>query len=596
MTDSFLNRPSRRQRGALIAITPLVITAIVLMSVLAIDGARLMTLQSQMQSQVNAAAGAAADASQACGGSEVSLQTMAQRALVAARVQGYEGDAGSLLVSAGMLAQSPTDPSQLAFHHTSDLTRSNAALVTYSRNEPISRLLPETLLGSVTLEATAAARKEVIATVSAAGSTTVIGGGLLGTVIGELINQPGYSLDPTDLDSLENTLFQLGDLMDALAADSVEQMLALDGNALAQALEIAGGALSPAGRLAGDLAGAAGMDRFVIGDLLAVASGAGVPTGTQVRAYDLVVGLILHTARQQQLLNGSPLVIDGLGSLGLALGPEIDAASVRLELIVNRAPTEAIGPARRDADGNWLTRFYAPDISLIIHADARLQPAIDILGLAEFSLGALSIPVAIDLGGGQGALVSARCARGSANMAEFGMTFERQAVALATGSVDLASGELVPADVEADIGRLRLLAGLLNIDPALALDASIEGSIGALSDSEMLAPSYPLFCDPATGCSRLVHHDSGAGAEDMTLDVFINDLQALDSSIDTAILDALQPVIQALLGEVSRQLLQAVVSPLAQTLGVGIGGVQAGIEAANQSGAQLIENVVVVEE
>ncbi len=589
-------KPMHRQRGALIAITPLVITAIVLMSVLAIDGARLFTLQAQMQSHVNAAAVAAADTSQACGGPDISQAAMVQRALLAAQLQGYDGTAEALSVSAGMLAEAPGNAGELAFHHTSDLARSNAALVSYSRSEPISRLLPEAMLGSLTLEAQAAARKEVIATVSAAGSTTVIGGGLLGDIMAELINQPGYSLDPTDLESLENTLVQMGELMDALAVDSVEQMLALNGNQLAQALATVGGALSPVGRLAGDLTGAAGIDDFVVGDLIAVVEGSSIPRGTRIRAYDLVMGLVLHTARQQQLLNGSPLVIGDLTGLGLPLGSDIDPTGLRLELFVNRAPTEAIGPARKDADGNWLTRFYAPDISLIISARAQLQPAIDVLGLAEFSVGELTIPLAMDLGGGHGALVSARCARGSGNEAEFGIQVERQAVAVATGTVDPATGNLVPADLEADIGRLRLLAGLITIDPALALDASIEGSIGALSESAMMAPSYPLFCDPVTGCARIVHNDTGPGAEDMALNVYVNDLQALSSSIDPSLVNALNPVIAALMADVSRQLLQALVSPLAQTLGIGIGGVQAGIEAANQSGAQLIENVIVVEE
>ncbi|MDX1636195.1 MAG: hypothetical protein R3280_16270, partial [Marinobacter sp.] len=525
-------KPLCWQRGALIAITPLVITAIVLMSVLALDGARLFTVQAQMQSQVNAAAAAAADTSQACGGQGISHDAMAQRALLAAQLQGYGGTAEALSISAGMLAESPGNAGELAFHHTSDLARTNAALVSYSRNEPISRLLPETMLGSLTLEARAAARKEVIATVSAAGSTTVIGGGLVGEILAELTNQPGYSLDPTDLESLENTLFQIGELMDTLAVDSVEQLLAVNGDQLAQALVTVGGALSPVGRLAGDLAGAAGIDDVVVGDLIAAAEGTSIPRGTRVRAYDLVMGLMLHTARQQQLLNGSPLVIGDLTGLGLPLGSDLDPTSLRLELFVNRAPTKAIGPARKDASGHWLTRFYAPDISLIITARARLQPAIDVLGLAEFSIAELSIPLAMDLGGGQGALVSARCARGSGNDAEFGIQVERQAVAVSTGSVDPATGDLVPADLEADIGRLRLLAGLITIDPALALDATIEGSIGALSESAIMEPSYPLFCDPVTGCARIVHNDTEAGAEDMALNVFVNDLQALSGSID----------------------------------------------------------------
>jgi len=49
-----------RQRGALTVITPLLMVLVILLGVMALDGARLFSLRKEMQSQVNAAATAAA--------------------------------------------------------------------------------------------------------------------------------------------------------------------------------------------------------------------------------------------------------------------------------------------------------------------------------------------------------------------------------------------------------------------------------------------------------------------------------------------------------------------------------------------------------
>ena len=49
-----------RQRGALTVITPLLMLLVILLGVMALDGARLFSLRKEMQSQVNAAATAAA--------------------------------------------------------------------------------------------------------------------------------------------------------------------------------------------------------------------------------------------------------------------------------------------------------------------------------------------------------------------------------------------------------------------------------------------------------------------------------------------------------------------------------------------------------
>src|SRR5690606_15851423 len=80
----------KRQRGALTVITPLIILLVILFSALALDGARLYAMRGQMQSIANAAATAAADAAQACGGGPITLADIQSSADSAARAQGMD--------------------------------------------------------------------------------------------------------------------------------------------------------------------------------------------------------------------------------------------------------------------------------------------------------------------------------------------------------------------------------------------------------------------------------------------------------------------------------------------------------------------------
>ncbi|HAM76528.1 MAG TPA: hypothetical protein DCQ09_13035, partial [Alcanivorax sp.] len=92
-----------RQRGALLFITPIIMIAVILLGVLALDGARLYSLRQEMQSQVNAAATAAADGTQTCGGATVNMGNIRARALAAARTQGFDGADDELIVEPGVI-------------------------------------------------------------------------------------------------------------------------------------------------------------------------------------------------------------------------------------------------------------------------------------------------------------------------------------------------------------------------------------------------------------------------------------------------------------------------------------------------------------
>src|SRR5690554_824256 len=176
--------------------------ALAVVAVLAMDAARLYSVKADMQRVVNAAATAAADSSQACS-MDADFSEMKSRALTAAKAVGFSGDESELEVLYGILVPSDEDSAVLEFERRAAIQETNAAHVTYTRNEPLTKLPIGKLLPGIAkpirLEASAASRKELYAVLSGGSSTVEINEGLLGALLGELLEQKPYSLDPTDV-------------------------------------------------------------------------------------------------------------------------------------------------------------------------------------------------------------------------------------------------------------------------------------------------------------------------------------------------------------------------------------------------------------
>lgn len=81
-----------------------------------------------------------------------------------------------------------------------------------------------------------------------------------------------------------------------------------------------------------------------------------------------------------------------------------------------------------------------------------------------------------------GQLISADCARGTANTVEFGVNLERSLAQIVTGQLD-SNGELQPEPLEATVGRLSLLFGALSIDGILNLDAEVNGRVEGIKQT-----------------------------------------------------------------------------------------------------------------
>jgi uncharacterized membrane protein len=163
-----------------------------------------------------------------------------------------------LQVQVGLI-EDADDSDVLSFRPVNFVEESNAVLVTYTRSEPISLLLPESTFGTLDMSVNAAARKQVVATMSAAGSTATVDSGIVGSLLAAVLRDDTYTLDPTSVDSLRNTTIKLGDLLAKVGVADVAELLSLDGVVLASALRDVAGAASPAGKALDDLLGAAGL-------------------------------------------------------------------------------------------------------------------------------------------------------------------------------------------------------------------------------------------------------------------------------------------------------------------------------------------------
>ncbi|WP_417530886.1 hypothetical protein [Marinobacter lipolyticus] len=605
----------RKQRGVLIFITPLIITVIVLMMVLAIDGARLLALQSEMQNQVNAAASAAADGAQACGGPEIAMSTMSARALAAAQAAGYEGGGDALQVLPGVLESTEAN-TELVFRSVpeSALSRSNGVRVSMTRDEPISRLIPGGLFGNITLETSAAVRKEVNATISAAGSALSVEGGLLGDLIGGVLGVPSYSLSPTDLNSLENTLVNVGDLLEqmgvASVADLVDEPLV---DLLTEVTGLVGGAGMPVGGLVDDLTDAAGVGGLYVSDVLTVVEGAEVPANASFPVYDLVVSTAMNSARV--LSEGGSLLALNLQTSESTLLQDLTSSigeladlSVDLGLFVAEPPKMVYGPARQNAAGDWLTQFQSADIRLeaVISAglsESTVNSLISTLSLGLIDLNLLEnieIPLAVQAGGGRGSFVSGDCASGgNDNDVSLGFDLVETAVDVQTGTIDPGSGMVIPGDVHAEILELTINTLLLGTyTEQLCVDAGLAVDLYGASALPSVIDNYPLECVDGD-CARQ-SLASGNSADDFNADVDITslDLTCGESGLSAGVLSiasALVTPITILLEDVTSDVVEGVVAPLLSALGVNPGDMSVTVVNANQNTTQLIENVSIVE-
>ena len=611
------------QRGAMLITLPLLLLALFVITIVIVDASRLYGLQKEMQSQVNAAATAGADVAQACAGDSLSLSAIQSRALLAAQAQGFTGEASQLDIRGGVMESDPTDSLRVGFRTLTgdNLNQSNAVRVSYSQEVPVSRLMPG-MLGTVNLTANAAARKEVVAVLSAAGSTIAVDQGLLGLLLGAILADPGFVFDPTDVNSLQGLTVRVGNLLNRLGVNDAVELVPLPLDRFLEAvLQEVGGTAAPGGYLIDRvLSSAFGVVDLSVGDVLTVIGDSRVPPESSFPVYDLVMSTVINSIRELGNQSGGILTV-GLSSLqaGTLLGDALagmgllaEAPRIDLGIRVGEAPRVVVGPARRGTDGQWLTRFSAPDISIEAYVRIRLNTG-TVTGLINtLSLGILQvdvlddleIPLAIRVGGGHGTLVAARCARGIENDIALQLDLRREVASTMTGRVDGATGNLVSQGIFSRILDVQIQAlGVTLLRADLCVDAALSGVVPGQSLTTQVGFSsnepYPLFCSMDSGCERREFDvpsapSFGSGVA-LSLDRFSLSCGGAVSTLLSSVIGVLITPITQLVVSVTEAVLLALLNPLLAALGIELGTLSVAVTSATQQGTQLVESVVLVD-
>lgn len=601
----------RRQRGVLIFLTPFLMVALAVVAVLAMDAARLYSLRADMQRVVNAAATAAADATQACS-VDADISQMKARALAAANAVGFDGDAEDLEVLAGVLVPESQESAELAFEQREDIRQTNAVAVRYTRNEPISKLLPETFFAPVELSVNAASRKEVYAVLSAGASSVQVSEGLLGGLLGAVLGQPdAYNLDATDVDSLQGTLVGVGDLLDEMGvADLTELAERPLIEALNGILGLSGVATEPAADVVTALKDVIGIEGLTVEDALDIKGDKDGAMGARFPLYDFVISVVMNSASSLSdsgLLSVRLDTFEDESSL-LASVKTITSILADIDLSVdlhvdNPAPV-VIGPAMQDEQG-WVTTLRASDIKLEALAELGLKlDALETL-LEVLSLGTsdveladhVRVPLVVDVGGGSAEFVGARCARPStddfgANDIDLEVELDRSVLSVTSGTLNPATGDVINEPISASILEID---SLFASPVGVCLSADLWADVPAASGLQTrYAESYPLHCPDGECATSVFEGDdsTGLGGLDLGLENFR--LLGCDgessSSLDEAIEILLSPI-TLLLEEVTRMLLEGLIAPVLELLGVDLAGMSITVVGADQLGHQLIENV-----
>lgn len=578
-----------RQRGAYSFLFLVVLIAGgLLVFALAADGARLYAQQRILQQQADAIALAAAQDAQACGGWNASSGQVLQTANEAAIRAGYSGTLSSDNVLLGVME---SVDQRLRFVPVNDIQRSNAVYVALTEERPRSLLVPGRISGTTTLRATAAAKKELVASVSAMGSTAVVGGtqdnaNLLGTVLGGLLGSPGsFSLTPTDLQSLSSTLVSVGDLLSATGVATVAELLLLDGEDLALALRGLSTGLTPATQILDALLVNAGIDTVKLTDVIEIVGDGQVPPESNFPLYDLLVGLVLNVAEGQVFQ--FPATGLGLGVAGVTL------LSADLTLAINSAPAIVVGPARRGSNDQWVTRVESPDI------DIGLVSRVNLGTEGGFALGVIDIPLVVRTGSANADLIAASCASGLSNNIEFTLDARSSVATLSTGTVN-PSGVVSQQPLST---RVLEFAGVSILAINADINASVQGDSAMMDFPAELVGGRPDSKGPSTGYGVPQYAGNGASALVADLDLSVSLFDGLSSTvlflINTVIGTLLSPIIiavEVLLETVISALLGNLISPLLSALGADLGEAAFELVDAQQSRPQLIHGIEILED
>lgn len=520
----------RGQRGSIALVAAAALSAALIAAAVAVDLGRAYYVRRDLQKAADMASlSAVSDLSQA--------QAIGLRI---ARDNGFDGDAAATEVE---VVPGVYDEGARVFTPGGDAASRNAAEVTVRNHIPYF-FLP----GGRDLSATGVATRSDIAgfqmgsflarldSSSSPLLNSIIGGLLGGTVNLDLVSYQGLAAGSVSAAGL-GTALGLGTTSELLAANLSLQGLA---DAMITALDQQGDAASlAAATVLGNLRGSIDPGLALqLGELLQLQQDAPqAALDARINALQLLL-LAAQVANGEHFIQASP----GLSLPGIA--------SVNIALTVVEPPVIAIGPARSDGAGGWVTRAHSAQVRLRL--DLRLLGAV--------GGGVVNLPIYVEAGAADGSLTGIQC-RSPLDDSTVNIETQTSAVVARIGTVGNAAMQNTSSPVTvapASVLNLTLL-GL----PVLRVYAAATGQVAART--EQLAFNGPFdFANTRTTASTSLGLGSLLGGG-LTLTPEVLGILPLPLG---DILGQLNFLLLPLLGTVDGLL----IDPILSLLGVGLGG------------------------
>ncbi|MDD3676613.1 TadG family pilus assembly protein [Thauera propionica] len=353
-----------RQQGAIAILAAGVLLTVLLATALSVDLGRLFLEKRRLQMIADLAALEASLALTDCSpGARRLLSHVQNRAREAAKRNGYEGS--DITVELGNVSYGSDGLRSFAASPASP----QAVRVALGRTVPRSLLVPGELAGDVALHASAVAGTEAVGTLEAGSFLARLdtaSSPLLNALLGRLLGT-SIALDAASYRGLAQAHVTLLDLIEARAdVGNVDELLDLD-LGIRDFVLLGAEALSrdpkqkTVALMLFDIANAITLDvplRLRLGDLLRI----GLPD--RQAALDAKINVLQLLSLGAQVANAKHLVQVELGS---GLLDTLGVADIDLDLYIIEPPSIAIGPAGRDANGEWLTRVTSAQINLQLH-------------------------------------------------------------------------------------------------------------------------------------------------------------------------------------------------------------------------------------
>ncbi|WP_111657722.1 hypothetical protein [Isoalcanivorax indicus] len=559
-----------RQRGAYSFLFLVVLIAGgLLVFALAADGARLYAQQRILQQQADAIALAAARGVQTCGGDSASSGQVCLLAQQHAVQSGFPVSVDCENVQTGVLSTAGSD---LYTFSPAPFLQSNSVRVVLNETAPRSLLLPGRIVGQTTLTAQSTARRQLVGTFSSSPDTLALGleeASLLNGLLSEVLGMP-VGLGLVDYQDLRDATAGLGDLLVELAQlgvgdTTLETLLGSDvpADVLILALRGAVGALTPAGQVLDGLLAGGGLGLVSISNVLEIVDAASVPESSRLPVYDLLISTILNLAEGALIELPIDVSLPGV-------------ASVTANILTDAAPVVAVGVARQDADGGWVTSARGADI----HVELLAMIELDLTILGTGVRATVSLPLTTSTGSARGDFVSAACADGFSNLVQVGVG-ARTAVADVEGAADVLV-QLSLIGIPVTITGLRLVVDL----PVGAQEEELTYPWMDLhsQQQETIRAGQPLnLSGLGSGSVRIEGSANPSASCGLLCSTFNALLSPIIALLNVTLFNALLPVVGGLL--------DVVVGPLLTALGLELGTASITVSDLQQAQPVIVRTV-----